>query len=165
MDSIANESTNELITTDKIITNDGVEMIIFKSIANHFITLKNVIQDITSDYSAIKLPISSLEFNRLLTYLNKCIALNDTMLNNEFTGFCKSKKEQTEEEKTKINRWVIHKKYLSNWETEFYNDINDDALEKLFNSADYLDCPLLTESFNVEKEWRKIRGKGKVFIY
>jgi hypothetical protein len=148
--------------TETIICNDGVEITAPTYIVKQFITFKNLIQDITSDKSSISLlEASSQVFNLLLTYLNHFIETNDPILN--FTGFCKKKSELTEEQQQSYERWVINKKYLSQWETEFYNELDDDMLYNLFAAVDYLNCPFLMDSFTVEAGWRKVRGKGKPF--
>ena len=159
----AHMDTKATEASEKIICNDGVEMILPKSIVNRFITLENLINYNTSD-EAITLPtISSKVLNILLIYLNHFIETNDTMLN--FTGFCKKKTELTEEEQKIYEKWVINKKFISPWETEFYNELDDDMLDHLFSAADYLNCPFLLDSFSVEAEWRKVRGKGKPFSH
>ena len=152
------------IDTETIICNDGVEITVPTSIVKQFITYKNLIQDITSDKSSISFPKGSSQvFNLLLTYLIHFveIEINDPMLN--FTGFRKQKSELTEEQQQSYERWVISKKYLSEWETEFYNEIDDNMLCNLFAAVDYLNCPFLLDSFEVEAGWRKVRGKGKPF--
>jgi hypothetical protein len=148
--------------TETIICNDGVEITAPTYIVKQFITFKNLIQDITSDKSSISLPnASSQVFNLLLAYLNHFVEINNPMLN--FTGFRKTKSELTEEQQQSYEIWVISKKYLSKWETEFYNEIDDNMLCNLFEAVDYLNCPFLLDSFEVEAGWRKVRGKGKPF--
>ena len=159
----AHMDTEAAEAAEKIICNDGVEMILPKSIVKRFITLENLINYNTSD-EAITLPtISSKVLNILLMYLNHFIETNDPMLN--FTGFCKKKTELTEEEQKSYEKWVINKKFLSQWETEFYNELDDDMLDNLWSAEDYLNCPFLLDSFAVEAEWRKVRGKGKPFSH
>lgn len=159
----AHMDTEATEATEKIICNDGVEMILPKSIVNRFITLENLINYNTSDEAITLSTISSKVLNILLMYLNHFIETNDTMLN--FAGFCKKKNELTEEEQKIYEKWVINKKFLSQWETEFYNELDDDMLDHLFSAADYLNCPFLLDSFSVEAEWRKVRGKGKPFSH
>jgi len=146
------------MATFKIITSDGVETHLTESVLKHFITLDHLIYYNTSDEPIPLSIMSSQVFNRLLTYLNYFIETNDTMLT--FTGFCKKK---SEAEQTNYEQWVINKKNLSEWETAFYNELDDDMLYNLCAAADYLNCPFLLDSFNVEAKWRKVRGKGKPF--
>jgi hypothetical protein len=145
-----------------IITNDGTEKIIPEYIAHKFITL-NDLMEYNKEDEAIPLPsISAQIFNGILNYLNHFIEINDPMM--EFTGFGKNKDEQVKQDQDKTYyKWVIHKKYLSQWETDYFDGVDDDTLGELWKAADYLNCPFLLDSFSVESGWRKVRGKGKPF--
>lgn len=161
MATMTTMTTMATMATYIIITNDGVETHLTESVSKHFITLDHLIQYNTADEPITLYTMSEKVFNHLLTYLNHFIETNDPMLS--FTGFCKKKTELTEGEQNSYERWVINKKYLSEWETEFYNELDDDMLAKLWEATDYLNCPFLLDSFSVEAGWRKVRGKGKPF--
>ena len=149
------------MATCKLITSDGAEVTLLESDARRFITLKDVIECIDGD-DAIPLPsISWPTLHTLLTYLNYFIEKNDEML--DFTGFCEIESVQTKEEQDLYYKWMVNRKFLDGWETEFYNKLDDKALYELWMAADYLNCPFLMGSFMVESQWRKIRGLGKPF--
>ena len=149
------------MATCKIITSDGLTVALPESVVHRFITLSHVIECIAGD-DAIPLPSISWDiFNTLLVYLNHFIEKNDVML--DFTGFDKNESEQTKEEQDLYYKWMVNRKFLDLWETEFYNKFDDKALEELRMAADYLYCPFLLYSFMVEIGMRSVRGVGKPF--
>ena len=143
------------MATCKIVTNDGIETCLNKRFAHRFITLRHLLELNAPDDPIPVSMVSSQVLNTLVSYLHHFSEENDPML--DFTGFCKKKNELTEQEQKTYERWVIHKKFLSTWETEFYNEMSNDALNELWNAADYLNCPFLLDSFAVEMGWRKVR--------
>ena len=149
------------MATCKIITSDGLTVVLPESVVHRFITLSHVIECIAGD-DAIPLPSISWDiFNILLVYLNHFIEKNDVML--DFTGFDKNESEQTKAEQDLYYKWMVNRKFLDLWETEFYNKFDDKALEELRMAADYLYCPFLLYSFMVEIGMRSVRGVGKPF--
>jgi len=155
-------STTKMETTTAthtVATKDGIETVLPDYIVSRFTTLKNVIGDTADDTATIPLAaVSKPTLDILVAYLMHYIEKNDPMV--DFGGFCVEKKEElTPADQEKYERWVIYKKFLDDWEKDFYSNYSDDVLmNEFYTAADYLNCPFLMDSFKVEVIWRTIRG-------